>query len=603
MALDHHRVLGLAEDLQEVVVADEVEAREHRALLLEEVGERALADVKLVHHLGEGVPEAGHLREGGHEGVALDGAHELAELRVDLLEAPLLVGERAAPEDGLQIHPLALHLVERAHALGEGGELVLPALRLLFEGPEERRLPKALHQALVVPDLGHDVLPLFDEAALAARLALVLGEVEPPLHAPRLQLVERLPQGHLALGLRMQVLNILGLLGELLRRVEEVLELEVVLSLSFRAAGREVEHPKQLAPVVVLPAVPANELEVRQRLAVLIDLLEEDERHGVLGGGALDALRPLGEEVVHVVQLVADGEPISVRQLGFLLVELREALPAAARTLDVGGDLVEEGQVGGLHGEVFAVPLELVALLPHLRQHRLHVLHLCEGHLRVPLRRPAGLEVVPLLLEGEYLGTEVHNLLVDLALELVLLVVEVALVLLQLCGEVLPLVGQRGHVYNRCHAAAAPAAARHGAQELVLLLHLTAELHDLLHTAHQPLGRRARLADLLDAVGLLVEGALALVDEAFHLILLGLRLAAQHGDEGLLQGLHLLVDGLLYGEEGDRVAVHLDLWGELLGLLARRLEHLEVHLPVGHLIEVVLEEVLEVDGAERHPVR
>ena len=43
MALDDCRVLGLAQDLQQVVVAQEVEARELAALLLQEVGERALA--------------------------------------------------------------------------------------------------------------------------------------------------------------------------------------------------------------------------------------------------------------------------------------------------------------------------------------------------------------------------------------------------------------------------------------------------------------------------------------------------------------------------------------------------------------------------------
>ena len=61
MALDHRRVLRLAEDLEEVVVADEVEAREALALVLEEVGQRLLAALELVEDRGELLAQVMHL--------------------------------------------------------------------------------------------------------------------------------------------------------------------------------------------------------------------------------------------------------------------------------------------------------------------------------------------------------------------------------------------------------------------------------------------------------------------------------------------------------------------------------------------------------------
>ena len=54
----------LAEDLEQVVVSDEVEAREALPLVLEEVGERLLAALELVEDRGERRLEVGHLVRG-----------------------------------------------------------------------------------------------------------------------------------------------------------------------------------------------------------------------------------------------------------------------------------------------------------------------------------------------------------------------------------------------------------------------------------------------------------------------------------------------------------------------------------------------------------
>ena len=51
MRLDHLRVLRLPQNLQKVVVADEIEPREHRTFLFEVIRERLLAHVQLRGHL------------------------------------------------------------------------------------------------------------------------------------------------------------------------------------------------------------------------------------------------------------------------------------------------------------------------------------------------------------------------------------------------------------------------------------------------------------------------------------------------------------------------------------------------------------------------
>ena len=51
----------LAEDLEQVVVSDEVEAREALPLVLEEVGERLLAALELVEDRGELLAQPRHL--------------------------------------------------------------------------------------------------------------------------------------------------------------------------------------------------------------------------------------------------------------------------------------------------------------------------------------------------------------------------------------------------------------------------------------------------------------------------------------------------------------------------------------------------------------
>src|SRR5689334_12652570 len=82
---------GANEDLEQVVIADEVEARELAPLLLQEVVQRALTAVQLVQQrrcclAQRADPAAAHAGQGEDERVALDLLHDGAKLAVDPLE-------------------------------------------------------------------------------------------------------------------------------------------------------------------------------------------------------------------------------------------------------------------------------------------------------------------------------------------------------------------------------------------------------------------------------------------------------------------------------------------------------------------------------------
>ena len=163
--LDDGRVLGLAEDLEQVVVADEVEAREGLALLLEEVGERLLAALELVE---DGLQRLGELRRAQQRKDALvvaDAEHDRSELLIDAREARLLVRQRAAPEDGLQVHPLALDRVELREHVVEEHELALVLHDRVGIGTEKGRRLERDEERLELAHLRREVFPVADEGS------------------------------------------------------------------------------------------------------------------------------------------------------------------------------------------------------------------------------------------------------------------------------------------------------------------------------------------------------------------------------------------------------------------------------------------------------
>ena len=111
MRLDHLRVLRLPENFQQVVVTDEVEPRQHRALLLKVLCQRLLTQVKLRGHLREVLGAHARLCERLHQRLTLDGGHDPLEVLVHLPEPQLFLRQSAPGEDGLQVQPLPLDRV------------------------------------------------------------------------------------------------------------------------------------------------------------------------------------------------------------------------------------------------------------------------------------------------------------------------------------------------------------------------------------------------------------------------------------------------------------------------------------------------------------
>ena len=103
------RVARLREDLKQLVVREEVEAREGRALELEVVVEALLDLVELLVGVEESVEQPGrrHLHDDVRVLVALD--HAVLEELVDLVELGRLRGELLldvlGAEDVLEVHP------------------------------------------------------------------------------------------------------------------------------------------------------------------------------------------------------------------------------------------------------------------------------------------------------------------------------------------------------------------------------------------------------------------------------------------------------------------------------------------------------------------
>mmetsp|Transcript_9477 Transcript_9477/g.27089 ORF Transcript_9477/g.27089 Transcript_9477/m.27089 type:complete len:300 (+) Transcript_9477:744-1643(+) len=279
----------------------------------------------------------------------------------------------------------------------------------------------------------------------------MLCEGEAAVIAPRIQLIQGLAQHRLALRLAVQLLDVLRRLGKILRMVKKVRESEILRGDGVGALSGHLEHVEELVPVLLLPAVAADILEVRDGTAVGVDLLGQDHGHRVRAGNLachLGGVLPLGQKVLHPPHLVAHADPVALCQLVAVLEELAVAAPRHLGGLYVGGDVLKGLEVGEVHLKVLALLIHLLGLLHELRQRQGVVLHLGQHELRVALGRPLGLELVPAGRKAVHLALKVRDVALDLPLELALLLLQVCLMLLQLGLEGLPLVVELTHVYH-----------------------------------------------------------------------------------------------------------------------------------------------------------
>lgn len=131
-------VLGLADDLEQVVIREEVEAGEEATLALKELVQVLLDVLQLAVQLLQDIDEALDNKGAVRVLLLVDALHLLLEVGVDLGEdralARQLLGDVLLPaEDALKVAPLALDGEKELEGLSDLSDVVLPAIDLVVE--------------------------------------------------------------------------------------------------------------------------------------------------------------------------------------------------------------------------------------------------------------------------------------------------------------------------------------------------------------------------------------------------------------------------------------------------------------------------------------
>lgn len=167
MSLYDNRVLGLAEDFKEVIITDEVEPGELLPLLLKVAVEGFLAHVQLAEDGFQSLLDAWHVAKTDDFWVAADSICDIPVVLINSHESSLLLWKCTSHEDWLQVHPFSLNDVEFGQIVVDATKFLLNLLNLVSKSCVEARLFQRKDQTLMVADLGHHLLPLFDERCLA----------------------------------------------------------------------------------------------------------------------------------------------------------------------------------------------------------------------------------------------------------------------------------------------------------------------------------------------------------------------------------------------------------------------------------------------------
>eukprot|EP00968_Pinguiococcus_pyrenoidosus_P012901 scaffold1154_cov310-Pinguiococcus_pyrenoidosus.AAC.33 len=588
--LDDVGVLGLAEDLEKIVVPDEVEARHARALLLQELGQGLLAALQLIQLRLETVlqPRKEHVvREVEELRLPVDPRHDVSELLIDSSKPGGLGGQGAATEDRLEVHPLPLDAVHGREADVQNGELRLVCGALVRERPEEAGFLQGGQQGLLVSQFQEQVLPFLDERR-SAPVLLMFQEAELGGLGPGHQLLQRLADRHLSLGLGIQMLHEFQQtgLGQLLQHVDEMLRGEV---LQPHPASDAQLSLKERRPVLFLERVASAVLQHRHGSLDAIHFGLQILRDNVVRAlfvARRELVCPARSKILQSKDIRAERDPIRAPQGGFLGVKLLEHVPAGHGEVQVVLQRSQAFKARSGHAEVRAILCERLRLLPKFGEALLELIQRCKGLLDAvlgPVRHLLGLQRIPPLMELFHGDVGADDLVLQDLLQSLLLLVDDVVEGLHADVEFVP----------------APSLAlevRHAAGHLARVdLRAWGVLHEkvpqdlapgagLLHLVPclvQLLPVLLRGADFLDGVGAVAELLHRLVQEAVHLLELTQNALPQHDQHRVTELLQVIFDPSLERRVADPHRVDLLAVRKPVAVLSLGREQLEGILKVG----------------------
>lgn len=207
MSLNNCWVLGLTQDLEEVIITDEIEAGELGSLLLKEAVEGLLALVKLTQNGFKCVLNTRNVTKTDNFWIVTDTKSDVSELFIDTHESTLLLWECTSHEDGLKVNPLALNNIQLGEVVIDTTDLFFYLFNLISESCEVSRFLKRKDKTLMITDLRDDFLPLFNQWCRSS-IRLIVGQDELSVLAPDPQLIDSLPNGDFTLCLVTQVLDL-----------------------------------------------------------------------------------------------------------------------------------------------------------------------------------------------------------------------------------------------------------------------------------------------------------------------------------------------------------------------------------------------------------
>ena len=336
----HGRRVGGAQDLQQLVVREEIEAGERGSLRLEVVGERLLARLEVTEEARERRESALGRARLEHVGVLLRLRHDLLEGRVDAVELFGLLGKLqpdvlGADKDGLEVHPLGLHLHPHVDHLRDEAHQLLPFLGEVQKGRDEARGHHRGQVHHLVLERLLDLVRRLEHEATLLRALEVLEHLE-LLDAPRVTDLVDAALDRKLLGCPTCDLNDL-LLEAVELHVEERTERE---RLRVHVEG-DLGHLHDLLPVALAQRVVLERLDERQRgdeaYDRLLNLLERLERLVLFGELLQTRVEDLHALLDHRhVQLRPEGERPVLALLLLLRVDVVDDRKLLEVRLDIG---------------------------------------------------------------------------------------------------------------------------------------------------------------------------------------------------------------------------------------------------------------------------